>query len=169
MLKKLLSFIGGKKSRKPAPIITDYYERGIEKEFRRPDDPENIIRINQKVPKGLPKKLYEYISVAGVAHSTRIESVKDFIINGNNRNIELIREPENLYDKNAVKVIGHWSDNVGNQKSTQIGYLPAETALKIAKDYKDVEIGVTIKALYMPVGPKSPGIKIGIWGPRAKE
>ena len=170
LLKKLLSFIfiGGKKRHNPAPIITDYYERGIEKEFRRPDDPENVIRINQNPPTGLPKKLCEYISVSGITQSARIEFVKDFI-NGNNRNIELLREPENSYDKNAVKVIGHWVDSVGNQKSTQIGYLPAETALKISKDYKNVKIGATIKALYVPIGSKNPGIRIDIWGPRAKK
>ena len=170
LIKKLLSFIfiGGKKRHNPAPIITDYYERGIEKEFRRPDDPENVIRINQNPPMGLPKKLYEYISVSGVTQSARIEFVKDFI-NGNNRNIELLREPENSYDKNAVKVIGHWVDSVGSQKSAQIGYLPAETALIISKDYKDLKIGATIKALYAPIGSKGPGIRIDIWGPRAKK
>ncbi len=169
-LKKLLSFIftSDEKKPNPAPIITDYYERGIEKEFRRPDDPENVIRINQKPPSGLPNKLYEYTSVSGVNQSTRVEFVKDFI-NGKNRSIELLREPENLYDKNAVKVIGHWTDKVGNQKSAQIGYLPAEIALKISKDYKNVKIGATIKALYRPIGSKSPGIRIDIWGPRIKK
>lgn len=170
LFKKLLSFIstGDEKRHNPAPIITDYYERGVEKEFRRPDDPENVIRINQNPPMGLPKKLYEYIGVSGITQSGRIDFVKDFI-NGNNRNIELVREPENYYDKNAVKVIGHWVDGVNNQKSEQIGYLPAETALIISKDYKDVKIGATIKALYAPIGLKSPGIRIDIWGPRTKK
>jgi hypothetical protein len=167
--KSIASFRSIKQERKPAPIIIDYYERGFEKEFRRPDDPEKVIRINQKSPKGLPKKLYEYINVSGVTHNTRIDNVKDFIINGSKRNIMLIREPENLYDKNAVKVIGNWIDKTMNQKKEQLGYIPSEIAADLAKKYKDARISATIKALFIPVGQESPGIRIDIWGPKSKK
>jgi hypothetical protein len=33
---------------KPAPVVAEPYARGVEAEFRLPDDPEHVIRINRR-------------------------------------------------------------------------------------------------------------------------
>src|SRR3954471_23766584 len=45
----------------------DPTKREADSDYRLPDDPEFAIRINQAAPKGMPRKLAEFVAVAGVA------------------------------------------------------------------------------------------------------
>lgn len=149
--------------RKPAPVIDAPGQRGHEKVFRRSDDPPHVYRINQKPPKGLRKKLANYVPVVGVSRGQRPERMTDFIF-GSERRIELKREPDNPADPNAIAVIGHWTE-AGVERSGQLGYLSREVARKLAKAKR---IGATVEAMYAGHGSKSPGIRLDVWGPAKK-
>jgi hypothetical protein len=158
-------FAGSSSQEKTAPIIEDYHERGTDKEYRRPDDPEHIIRINQNQPKGCPRKIKNYVEVAGVSqpeYRTALES----LIAGKERQITLEREPDNPHDPNAIKVIGHWTDKNGVHHISQIGWVPKVVASEIIQEVPERSIGACIEAMFKPVSQKSAGIRISIWGPR---
>mgnify|MGYP003490680202 CR=1 FL=1 len=48
----------------PSPIITDPTKREYDKGFRLEDDERHVVRINQLQPKGFPKKIAEFNTVA---------------------------------------------------------------------------------------------------------
>jgi hypothetical protein len=76
------------------------------------------------LPKGF--RIYEsYLSVAGI--QKRKEELHRFA-HGSDQSLELIREPSNAYDTNAIKVIGNSS---GMQSF--IGYVPKDTAEQVIK------------------------------------
>lgn len=70
------------------------------------------ITINAKPTKRFTKQIASGVSVAGISH--RKEVVKQ-LIKGSGRKIILEKEPDNAYDKNAIKVIGRWIDEQGNE------------------------------------------------------
>lgn len=146
----------------PAPIITDPTKRGYEQEFRREGDPSHIFHINQRQPKGLPKKIIEFVSIAGIDQSETRDYAEDFI-NGTERHLELERDPANKYDLNAIKVMGIWRDNEGKEYKERIGWISAEVAKVIAKNYPGLPIAATIKTVFRPHEGKSPGIRMDIW------
>lgn len=150
-----------------APIIENPYDRGFDKDFRLPDDQKNVKRINQRAPAGLPKKIEEFIPVVGISREDTKRNAEDFI-KGSYRKIELKKEPNNQFDKNAILVIGHFKQK-GDEFSLKLGYLPAETAKEISDKYSDTPIKATLKVMYTPIGRKCPGIRLDIWGPRAKK
>lgn len=150
-----------------APVIDAPNERGYERWFRRSGDEPHVYRINQKPPKGLPKKLLSYVEVAGITREGRPEAVQA-ILDSSERRIELEREPDNLHDPNAVAVVAHWT-RADKSDSQKIGYLPREAAAKLAEEFPDKEeIGATIEAVFAARGEKSPGIRIDVWGERDK-
>jgi hypothetical protein len=151
---------------RPAPIIAEPYARGVEAEFRLPDDPEHVVRINQKPPRGLSRKIEGFVPVAGIARPERTSVVQSFI-HGTNRRVELQRTPDNLVDPNAIAVIGHWREG-DNELSGQLGYLPAEVAAQISKELEGALIGATLKVIYVPLPGRSPGLRLDIWAPRRK-
>jgi hypothetical protein len=158
-------FGGSSPEKKAAPIIEDYHERGIGKEYRRPDDPAHVIRINQNQPKGSPRKLENYVEVTGVSqpeHRTSLES----LIAGKERQITLERDPDNPHDPNAIKVIGHWMSKDSTGHTSQIGWVPKALASAVIKEVPDGPLGANIEAMFRPVSNKSAGIRISIWGPR---
>lgn len=151
---------------KPAPIIESPYERGFEREFRRPGDSPHVIRINQHPPKGLPRKLAEYVEVAGISRDEARINAERFIA-GTNRRIELERDPTNTFDPNAIKVIGIWTDADGGEHRSRIGWVPREIAKNIAENYPHSSIGATLETIYKPHNGKGAGIRIDIWCPKA--
>ena len=165
MGKLIKSFFGGN-TISPAPVIEAPYERGFDREFRLPDDPESVFRINQNPPKGLPTKIKEFVPVAGIGQEETRRNAESFIT-GKERKIELTKDPDNRFDKNAILVIGHFRQG-SEQRSVKLGYLPTEIAEEIARKFPDAPIGATIKIMYAPSGRKGPGLRIDIWGLRAK-
>ncbi|MCM3572515.1 HIRAN domain-containing protein [Mesobacillus subterraneus] len=148
-----------------APISTDPSERGINKEYRLESDNHNVIRINQEQPKGFPKKAAEFVPVVGISMNNRTETAIEFI-KGTDRRIELQKEPDNEYDKNAIVVVGHWVSD-GESKSGKLGYLPKEIAAKLAK--LD-ELRATLKVMYTPINEENAiGIRIDVWSKREKK
>lgn len=143
------------------PVIDDPTARGIDKEFRLSSDSENTIRLNQPQPKGCPRKIEEFVSVVGLTKENREIDAKKFIL-GKERRIELKRQPDNPYDKNAIEVIGHCLVE-GEAFSCKLGYIPAKVAKKIVGHE---ELKATIKAMYYPTEERSIGIKIDIWTKR---
>lgn len=146
---------------KPVPV-RPREEATYEEDYRRPDDPTWVIRIEQPRPKGLPKKVANFIDVAGI--SRQQENAKAFI-KGLDRALELERDPRNKYDKNAIKVIGVWYDSGGNEYREQLGWVPANVAKDIPSN---IAIGATIESMYKPRPGMNAGLRIDIWGPRNK-
>lgn len=69
----------------------------------------------------------ERLEVAGVQH--RLADGQRFI-KGKDYEISLEADPTNPYDSNAVKVLGS-SKGLWGRKSRHIGYLPADTAMRV--------------------------------------
>src|SRR5579871_982177 len=150
----------------PAPVVADPCARGVEAEFRLPDDPEHVIRINQPHPRGLARKLAEFVAVAGTTQPNTAPIVHSFIC-GSNRHVELQRVPEHEVDPNAIAVIGFWREGE-IERHGQLGYIPAAVASEVNNEEHDAVIGATLKAIYMPVLGKSAGLRVDIWAPRRR-
>jgi hypothetical protein len=142
----------------PSPIITDPTKREYNKGFRLEDDERHVVRINQLQPKGFPKKIAEFITVAGITMENRDVVAKQFV-KGKDRQIELRKQPDNPYDKNAIEVYGHWTKQ-GKSFTEKLGYLPSKVASKLVNE---PELKATIKVMYMPTDETSVGIKIDVW------
>jgi hypothetical protein len=150
-----------------APIIESPPDRGINRDYRRPTDPEHIIRVNQKAPKGLPKKLHHYIKVAGISQPDAQHNAIQFI-QGTDRAISLKREPDNPVDSNAVLVIGNW--RIGpDTYSGKLGYLPKGMGAALLQQDPSFRFGCTLDAMFVPHQGKGAGVRISIWGPRARK
>lgn len=145
-------------------------ETAVTAEFREgtsehEPDPAHVIRFQQGIPKGLPRKLADYIQVAGVSY--RQEAVSAFCL-GNNQRITVEREPSNPGHPNSIKVVGSWADSSG-QHAEHLGYLPSDAAAEIASTYDSASpIAGTIKVIFLPRPGKSPGVRIDVWGKRRK-
>lgn len=146
--------------------MADPFARGVEAEFRLPDDPEHVIRINQPHPPGLVRKLAEFVAVVGTTQPNTSPAVYSFIC-GSNRHVELQRMPEHEVDHNAIAVIGHWREEDIEQHG-QLGYVPADVAAQLRNGEQDTVIGATLKAIYLPVSEKSAGLRLDIWAPRRR-
>src|SRR5699024_6297824 len=120
------------------PVIDKSSERKFNEPYKESDDGDNVIRYIQKAPKGLGKKLFEFVSVVGTSRY-REDIFKT--ITSDNYEIRLEKEPDNQFDKNAVKVMSDCKIN-GEEKSFRVGYLPKEIAKKLS-NYEN--IGVTLK------------------------
>lgn len=150
----------------PAPVVTDPHSRGIEREFRLSNDPEYMIRINQQPPPGLPRKLAEFVAVAGITQPDTLPMARAFI-SGSSRKLELVRILDHPVDPNAIAVIGHWIEG-DTEHTARLGYLPADVAAKVAKVASDIPIGATLKVMYAPAAGRSPGLRLDIWVPRQR-
>lgn len=148
---------------KPTPIVEAPNRRGYDRDYRRPGDDRHIIRINQKAPKGYPKKLHDWVAVAGVSY--RQAAVIEFI-NGHQRRITIEHEPDNTHSDTALKVVGHWLDSQHRAASGQLGYLPSEISAAITADLND--IGARIETMYAPHGGQAAGLRVSIWGKRKR-
>ena len=75
-----------------------------------------------------------YTNVAGVSYNNRkavLTLVKDAMANKTEIHTRLEREPNNEYDKNAVKVNVYFGA-IEDTTPVQLGYLPADLAKKVA-------------------------------------
>jgi hypothetical protein len=77
---------------------------------------------------------YRDVQVAGISY--REEIATDYVMRGMNRHLELEREPTNVKDSNAIKVIAVWEQG-GELRRGHIGYVPAEISKKIAERHND--------------------------------
>lgn len=84
------------------------------------------------IPKGY--QIYTDFEVAGLLIKGYRESFEDFI-QGENQDVLLEREPENIYDKNAILVVGQYdrpfislSGEETRRVSVPLGYVPRATA-----------------------------------------
>lgn len=148
-----------------ASISTDPSEREFNQEYRLESDNQNVIRINQEQPQGFPKKAAEFVPVAGITLDNRLNTAIEFI-KGTERRVELQKEPDNHYDKNAVAVYGHWV-SAGLSRSGKLGYLPREIAAKLSNVD---ELRATLKIMYTPIHEENAiGIRIDVWSQREKK
>jgi tetratricopeptide (TPR) repeat protein len=86
-------------------------------------------------------------------------------IQGMERNVELRKEPDNPYDKNAIAVNGNWTNN-GKTKSGVLGYLPREVASELSEI---AELRATLKIMHTPIYEESAiGIRVDIWSKAKK-
>ena len=98
----------------------------------RPHDDDNsdfTIRLPERWPRGVTQLSDEEWSVAV---PTGYEEVIDAFIASSERTLELVPEPTNKLDPNAIKVIGHWRDARGCEKEGKVGYLPRDAAAILA-------------------------------------
>lgn len=146
-----------------APVIASPPDRGYDREFRRPGDEAHVIRINQKPPKGLPKKVADFVAVVGTTQPVVAENVAAFV-GGKERQVRLVREPDNPVDPNAIAVYGAWTSE-GGDRSGRLGYLPAAVAAGLVEQER---IGATLVTMYREHAEKSAGIRISVWRPRRK-
>ena len=132
---------------------------------RGQDEPNtsNVIRINEERPRRMSRKLGYNIKVAGI--SRRVSVATDFI-RGMSQRLELEREPDNLVDANAVKVIGIWLDGSSNIHREQLGYVPREAAALIGIQPPDFPLVATLQVMFPPARDRSPGIRFDIWTKR---
>ena len=159
MIKSILRALTGKKSIKIAyPNKVDY-----DQDYRRPNDRPNVIRVKQKAPKGFPKKLHEWVPIAGISQYQK--TAKEFI-NGSKRSVTIEIELDNPVQENALMVLGSWETKDG-RKSGQLGYVPAEIRAKLVKELKQdppTSIAANLDTMYKAEKNKSAGIRINIWG-----
>ncbi|PQQ45494.1 HIRAN domain-containing protein [Bacillus thuringiensis] len=125
------------------PIIDSLPERGLTCDFRKSDDDINVIKVNQYQPDGFPRKVEEFVSIVGIMQDGRQKDTVKFM-QGKERQIEIRREPNNPYDKNAIEVYGHYVLE-GKSYSCKLGYIPAQTAKKLVEE---IEIRATLKVMY---------------------
>lgn len=110
------------------------------------------IEINDLAPNGYHKILF-YEKLVGVTFENREIFVEKFI-NATNRTIIFVREKNNPYDSNAIKIFGSCELN-NDFLSGELGYLESSTAYKL-KDFKDIYI--TLNSVKLPNK-----IRLDIW------
>lgn len=154
-------------------LIVEYKsDVGIDQEYRFQRDPPFMIRINQEWPTGISVSLlyskvggYYGAAVAGITQPKAMQAAIHFV-NGIERRIELVRDPENAHDRNAIKVIGHWTDASGSRRFGQLGWVPADEAAMIAKSWPNGPIGGRLEVIYLPQPDKSLGLRIDVGRPK---
>lgn len=143
------------KSRRPGSINLPVFETRAEAPydvlFIAKDSKPFIIHFKQHY-NGIAT-LTRDIAVNGI--SKYQSNVLDFLNGSNHRGIRIEREPNNPYDKNALKVIGIWED-----KETLFGYVPKEYAGKVVRLYPQVEIRGILNRIYLPSAGYNLGMKI---------
>lgn len=152
-----------------AHVVATALEAERNTDYRLPDDPPYIIRINQSWPAGIrgnicpelsgEKQFPESIPVAGVTH--RADTLRA-MIDGTDRRVELLRDPENRRDPTAIKVLGHWRAGDGGEHFDQLGWIPAELAHAIARRFPHATLGARIARLSRAHDDKPPAIRINI-------
>jgi len=127
-------------------------------EYRRPDDGANVIRINQRNPKGFNELLFKFVPVAGV--SFREKDVVRFI-EGTERGLSIRRVFVDELHPQALAVWGLWVEK-GTGVSAQLGFVPREVNDAIGER----PVAATLVAMYAAVDGKGSGLRIDVWGTR---
>ncbi|MGB9833644.1 MAG: HIRAN domain-containing protein [bacterium] len=102
------------------------------------------------------------MEVAGISFDSARESALSFAY-GNERSLELKRDPQNPYDPNVVEVLGHWRDEKGKEHSGFLGYVPRELAARIAKEAPSANLVATLETLILPPEKEIPWDQFSIW------
>ena len=127
----------------------------------RPHDDDNsdfTIRLPERWPRGVTQLSDEEWSVAV---PTGYEEVIDAFIASSERTLELVPEPTNKLDPNAIKVIGHWRDARGCEKEGKVGYLPRDAAAILADRDRRMTLHACAVSLFLadPEHGRSGGIR----------
>jgi hypothetical protein len=125
-------------------------------DYRRANDNPNVIRVDQDRPKGFPKKLFEFLAVAGVSY--RLDNAESFIA-GRDRELSLRRERVDDNHPNALAVYGLWHDAAGEQHTAHLGYVPREANDAIGEQ----PVAANLVAMYLAADGRNPGIRMDIW------
>ncbi len=130
------------------------------REFRYFDDPPGLTRLSQADPPGF--RLERNVMVTGTSYEPARTAVTAFIA-GKDRRLFLERDPANLHDPHAIKVIGQWQSRDGMQHRQQVGWVPREMAEAIAQLDSRTALSATIWIMMKPVDGKHPGLRMDIW------
>ncbi len=133
--------------------------------YRRPGDDEHVVRFKPDAPNGLPRKLAEWVPVAGVTKGVQALYLAEMIENAGCE-VELVRDPDNELDENAIRV--YWNTASGSDCRRQIGWVPATTAREIAKKSSGGRVAATVVTIFQATGEKSAGLRMDIWGERRR-
>lgn len=138
-------------------VIESLEDRKFGVPFRKEETPENIVYFIQKQPQGTPKKLYTQSKIAGVSYRQK-DAIK-FAAN-NIIGLRAVKDPENQFDKNAIKIMGDFKIN-GQKDSVQLGFIPKQYASKLVKFE---EINLTLRTIYIPKEEeRNISFEIDIW------
>ena len=130
--------------------------------YRKAGDPLHYIRFRQSQPVG-SKLLVGDCEIAGTSHDPQRRAMKKFA-RGRYRKIELIHDPHNRFDRNAIIVIGVWKGWIFRHRR-QIGFVPAHIAKMLSsKRNQNLILTATLDILFLPRLGKSSGGRIQIWG-----
>ncbi len=124
------------------------------------DNP-NVVQINEYAPAGFDFCLAWETPVAGVSFN---ESAADCFVLGTSQHLELLREPGNQFDKNAIAVLGSWIDSSGEvRRRIMLGHLPREVAAGVAARGPDAEIAAALRIMFIPMDGKGAGLRLNVW------
>ena len=146
---------------KVAPVIQSPADRETDKDYRYADDPAFVIRVEQKFPEGMPKKVSADVDIDGLFRANFKEAVAGFIL-GEKRRIKLAVDDKSKSEPKPVKVIGAWKDHKGNSQEGQLGWLPNRVMPEIEIFLKK-PLGGTVKFMSKPRKGGPPKITIDIW------
>ena len=155
-----------------APVYDTPRDAPKNSPYRLPNDPNYVMRVNQDWPEGIGAYLIPNVGPNRYGVPVTGTSQKEAALNlvsmmyGTEQRVELIRDPLNKHDPNAIKVIGYWIDSEGKQQEGQIGWVPAHITKMIAESYPDGPLGARINRFYQLVRGRNPGIRIDIGRPR---
>ncbi|MCK9326101.1 MAG: HIRAN domain-containing protein [Bacteroidales bacterium] len=117
------------------------------------------IKINAHPAAKFTNLVAKDVAVAGISYR---QNTALKLIEGSGRKIVLEKEPDNEYDKNAIKVLGKWVEG-DKYKTEQVGYVPKEVAAEIAKKYPDNKLEGCLRVIFKPTKENSAGIRFDIY------
>ena len=125
------------------------------------DNP-NVVQFNEYAPTGFDFCLAWEAPVAGISFN---ESAAESFVRGTSQHLELLREPGNRFDKNAIAVLGSWIDSSGEVRHrVMLGHLPREVAAAVAARGPDVKIAAALRIMFEPMDGKGAGLRVNVWG-----
>lgn len=140
----------------PAPVKFPMQDHGeVGSHYRNPGDDVNVIRVHNPDPDGCVR-IAKNIAVNGTSH--KLDETSTFVF-GKEQSLTLVAEPDNMYDKNAIMVIGSHQDEDGKWHEEHVGYVPRKLAAKVNAD----ELIVNLKTMFIPFQGKNPGIRMDLW------
>jgi hypothetical protein len=129
----------------------------LNQDYRRPGDPEYVIRLRQPAPKGLRKKALDFVAVAGTSFN---EPAVQAFVAGTDRAVLLSREPPPELP-GGLTVEGSWNDETGEHRE-RLGWLTPEVVDHLPDN---TPVGATLQTLHMPHDDGGAEITIAVWVP----
>jgi len=124
------------------------------------DNP-NVVEIDEHAPPGFAMCIAWGTRVAGISYN---EAAAESFVLGTRQALDLAREPSNPFDKNAVKVLGTWTDAEGKRRRREmLGHLPREVAAMVAALGPDAEIAAALRVMFVPMDGKGAGLRLNVW------